>query len=117
MSHHFINYPVIITKFQNLQIIYTESKILAFSDFFSRNMSLADAKLYQLEHKVLLKGIKYHINGKEVSHISLSLSLSLSLSVHILPLSTNNIENSEKISSIPNGNHRQILVTAHIHNT
>ena len=62
MSHHFFKYQVVITKFQILQIIYTEGKNLAFPDILSQNISLADAKLYQLEHKVLDKDRKFHIN-------------------------------------------------------
>ena len=52
MSHRFFKYQVVITKFQNLQIIYTEGKNLAFPDILSRNISLADAKLYQLDFKI-----------------------------------------------------------------
>ena len=51
-----------------MQIIYTEGKNLAFPDILSRNVSLADAKLHQLEHKVKPKDIKFHINGKEVNY-------------------------------------------------
>ena len=51
-----------------MQIIYTEGKNLAFPDVLSRNVSLADAKLYQLEHKVIPKDIKFHINGEEVNY-------------------------------------------------
>ena len=39
-----------------------------FADILSRNISLADAKLYQLEHKVIPKDIKFQINGKEVNY-------------------------------------------------
>ena len=53
--------------FQNLQFIYTEGKNLAFPDILSRNVSLADAKLYQLEHKVIPKDIKFHINAKKLT--------------------------------------------------
>ena len=45
LSHRFFKYQVVITKFQNLQIIYTQGKNLAFPDFVSRNIPLADAKL------------------------------------------------------------------------
>ena len=51
-----------------MQIIYTEGENLAFPDIVSRNVSLADAKVYQLEHKVIPKDIKFHINGKEVKY-------------------------------------------------
>ena len=68
MSHRFFKYQVVITKFQNLQIIYTEGKTLAFPDILSRNVFLPDAKLYQLEHKVIPKDIKFLVNGKEVNY-------------------------------------------------
>ena len=68
MSHRFFKYQVFITKFQNLQIIYTEGKNVAFPDILSRNTSLADAKLYQLVHKVIPKDIKFYINGKEFNY-------------------------------------------------
>ena len=67
MSHRFFKYQVVITNFRNLQIIYTEGKNLAFPDIHSRNVSLADAKLYQLEHKVTPKDIKFHISGKKLT--------------------------------------------------
>ena len=51
-----------------MQIIYTEGKNLAFPYILSRNVSLADAKLYQLEYKELPKDKKFHINGKEVNY-------------------------------------------------
>ena len=65
MSHRFYKYQFVTTKFQTLQIIYIEGKNLAFHDILSRNISLADAKLFQLEHKVIPKDINFHINGKE----------------------------------------------------
>ena len=68
MSNRFFKYQVVITKFQNLQTIYTEGKNLASPDIPSRNVFLADAKLYQLEHKVIHKDIKFHINGKAINY-------------------------------------------------
>ena len=68
MSHRFFKYQVVITNFQNLQTIYTEGKKLAFPDILNRNISLADAKLYQLEHQVIPKDMKFQINGKEVNY-------------------------------------------------
>ena len=68
MSHRFFKYQVVITKFQNLQIVYTKGINLAFPDIHSRNLSLADAELYQLEHKVIPKDIKFHINRKELNY-------------------------------------------------
>ena len=60
MSNRFFKYQVVITMFQNLQIIYT--------DILSRNVTLADAKLYQLEHKEIPKDIRFQINGKEINY-------------------------------------------------
>ena len=68
LSHRFFKYQLVITKFQNLQSIYTEGKNLAFPDILSRNISLADAKLYQLENKIIPKDIKFHIDGEEVNY-------------------------------------------------
>ena len=68
MSHRFFKYQVVLTRLQNLQIIYTEGKNLAFPDILSRDVSLADAKPYQLEHTVIPKDIKFHNNRKEVSY-------------------------------------------------
>ena len=68
MSHNFFKYQVVITNLQNLQIIFTESKNLMFSDILSRNISLAEAKVYQPEHKVIPKDIKFHINGEEINY-------------------------------------------------
>ena len=68
LSHRFFNYQLVITKFQNLQIIYTEGKNLTFADILSQDISFEDAKFYQLEHQVIPKDIKFHINGKEVNY-------------------------------------------------
>ena len=68
MSHRFFKYQFVKTKLQNLQIIYTEGKTLAFPDILSRNVSLADAKLYQLEQKVIPQDIKLYVSGKEVNY-------------------------------------------------
>ena len=40
LSHRFFQYQVIITKFQNLKIIWTPSSNLAFPDILSRNISI-----------------------------------------------------------------------------
>ena len=60
-------YQVVITKLQSLEIIYTEGENLSFPDILSQNITLADAQLYQLEHKVIPKDIKFHINGKKLT--------------------------------------------------
>ena len=52
-THCFFKYQIVITKFQNLQIKNIEGKNFAFPGIISQNFSLADSKLYQLEHKVI----------------------------------------------------------------
>ena len=51
LSHRFFCYPVIITKFQNLKIIWTPGSNLAFPDFLSRNVTLEGYQKHQLQQK------------------------------------------------------------------
>ena len=44
LSHRFFRYQVIITKFQNLKIIWTPGSNLAFPDILSRNVTLEGTK-------------------------------------------------------------------------
>ena len=67
MSHRFFKYQDVITKFLNLQINYTERKNLAFPDNLSRNVSLIDAKLYQLEHKLKRKDKNFIITERRLT--------------------------------------------------
>lgn len=69
LSHRFFRYQLIITQFQNLKIIWTPGKNLAFPDILSRNMSLTDIKKHQLKHKRIPKEIKfYDENGSEIKY-------------------------------------------------
>ena len=51
LSHRFFRYQVIITKFQNLKIIWTPGSNLAFPDILSRNVTLEGYQKHQLQHK------------------------------------------------------------------
>ena len=53
LSHHFFRYQVIITKFQNLKIIWTPGSNLAFPDILSRKVTIDEHQHHQLQHKKL----------------------------------------------------------------
>ena len=65
LSHRFFRYQLhftipfrhnsVISQFQNLKIIWTEGKNLAFPDILSRNVSIKDLDNYQLKHKKIPK--------------------------------------------------------------
>ena len=50
-------YQVIITKFQNLKIIWTKGSNLAFPDILSRNVTLKEIKNLQKLHKGIPRDI------------------------------------------------------------
>ena len=50
LSHSFFRYQVTITKFQNLKIIQTPGLHLAFPDILSRNVTIEDYQMHQLQH-------------------------------------------------------------------
>ena len=60
LSHRFLCYQLVISQFQNLKIIWTEGKNLAFPDILSRNVSIKDLDKYQLKHKKIPKDIKFY---------------------------------------------------------
>ena len=60
LSHRFFRYQLVISQFQNLKIIWTEGKNLAFPDILSRNVSIKDLDKYQLKHKKIPKDIKFY---------------------------------------------------------
>ena len=69
LSHRFFRYQLIITQFQNLKIIWTPGKNLAFPDILSRNLSLKEINKQQLKHKRIPKEIKFFDeNGKEIKY-------------------------------------------------
>ena len=51
LSLWFIRYQVIITKFQNLKIIWTPGSNLVFPDIISQNATVEDYQRHQLQHK------------------------------------------------------------------
>ena len=51
LAHRFLRYQVIITKFQNLKIIWMPSSNLAFPEIFSRNITIEEYQKHQLQHK------------------------------------------------------------------
>ena len=58
-----------MTKFNNLKIIYTPGSNLAFPDLLSRNLTIADIKKYQLEHKTIPNDIKLILdNGEQICY-------------------------------------------------
>ena len=69
LSHRFFKYQVVLTKFNNLKIIYTPGSNLAFPDLLSRNVPIADIKRYQLEHKTIPNDIKFILdNGEQICY-------------------------------------------------
>ena len=59
LSHRFFGYQVIITKFQNLKIIWTPGSNLAFPDILSRNVTLEGYQKHQLQHKKIPRDIEF----------------------------------------------------------
>ena len=60
LSHRFFKYQVVLTKFQNLKIIYTEGKNLAFPDLLSRQVQQKEARKFQIQHKTVPKDIRFY---------------------------------------------------------
>ena len=60
LSHWFFRYQVIITKFQNLKIIWTQGSNLAFPDILSQNVTVADYQKNQLQHKKIPREIEFY---------------------------------------------------------
>ena len=58
LSHRFFRYHVIITKFQNLRIIWTPGSNLAFPDILSRNITIEEYHMHQLQHKRIPRDIE-----------------------------------------------------------
>ena len=60
LSHRFFRYQVIITKFQNLKIIWTPGSNLAFPDILSRNVTAEEYQRHQLNHKKIPRDIEFY---------------------------------------------------------
>ena len=54
-----LSLSVIITKFQNLKIIWTPGSNLAFPDILSRNVTIDEYQHHQLQHKKLPRDIQF----------------------------------------------------------
>ena len=59
LSHRFFRYQVIITKFQNLKIIWTPGPNLAFPDILSRTVTVEEYQMHQLQHKRIPQDIEF----------------------------------------------------------
>ena len=59
LSHCFFRYQVIITNFQNLRIIWTPGSNLAFPDILSRNITIEEYQMQQLQHKSVPRDIEF----------------------------------------------------------
>ena len=60
LSHRFFRYQVIITKFQNLKIIWTPGSNLAFSDILSRKVTIEEYQKIQLQHKRIPRDFEFY---------------------------------------------------------
>ena len=60
LSHPFFRYQVIITKFQNLKIIWTPGSNLAFPDILSQNVTVEECQKHQLQHKKIPRDIEFY---------------------------------------------------------
>ena len=69
LSHRFFRYQVIITKFQNLKIIWTPGSNLVFSDILSRNVTIDEYQHHQLKHKKLPRDIQFFDeHGQQITY-------------------------------------------------
>ena len=69
LSNRFFRYQVIITKFQNLKIIWTPGSNIAFSDILSRNVTIHEYQHHQLLHKKLPREIQFFDGqGQQITH-------------------------------------------------
>ena len=59
LSHRFLRYQVIITKFQNLKIIWRPGSNLAFPDILSRNFRAEGYQMHQLRHKLIPRDMEF----------------------------------------------------------
>ena len=85
LSHRFFKYQVIITKFQNLKIIWTPWSNLAVLDILSSNVTLSEVNKLQLQHKEI--HVIYHSMIKTVSKYTI-LSSTMTNKTHLIRTST-----------------------------
>ena len=69
LSHRFSQYQVILTKFQNLKIVWTPGSNLAFPDRLSRNVTIDEYQHHQLQHKKLPRDIQFFDeHGQQITY-------------------------------------------------
>ena len=59
LPHRFFRYQVIITKFQNLKIIWTPGSNLTFPDILSRNVMIEEYQMHQLRNKRIPRNVEF----------------------------------------------------------
>ena len=72
LSHRFFKYQVIITKIQNLKIIWTKGSNLAFPDILSRNITLEETKNLQKLHKEVPLDLSFYDEFGSKVHYTVS---------------------------------------------
>ena len=60
LSHRFLRYQVIITKFQNLKRFWTPGCNIAFRNILSRNVTVEENQEHQLQHRKILREIEFN---------------------------------------------------------
>ena len=60
ISHRFFRYQVVITKFQNLKIIWTPGSNIVFPDILSRNVTVEEHQKHQLQHKKIPRDKEFY---------------------------------------------------------
>ena len=69
LSHRFLRYQVIITKFQNLKTFSTPGSNLALSDILNRDVTVKENQKHQLGHKKVPRDIEiYDEHGSPVTY-------------------------------------------------
>ena len=69
LSQRFRRYQVMLTKFQNLKIIWTPGSNLAFPDILGRNITIKDNQKHQLQQKRIPPDIEFHDeNGTPITY-------------------------------------------------
>ena len=69
LSHRFFRYQLIITKFQNLTIVWTPRSNLAFPDTLSCNITVKEYQKHQLQQKKIIWDIEFYAeHGSPVTY-------------------------------------------------
>ena len=69
LSHHFFKYQVLLTKLQNLKIIWSPGSNLVFPDILSWYVTIDENQQHQLEHQKRPRNIQFfNERGKQVTY-------------------------------------------------